>query len=95
MQTIASIQARDRAERAAVFNIPSPRAKAFTYYSDLKYKANMTLSVARWAEENPAAYQWIQDKRHTNAFARSIDESLHRHGRLTDNQLNAVLRNIK
>ena len=55
----------------------------------------MTLSVARWAEENPAAYQWIQDKRHTNAFARSIDESLHRHGRLTDNQLNAVLRNIK
>ncbi len=82
-------------ERIAMFNIPSPRAKAFVYYSAIRHNMAMDAKVAKWARENPIAHQWIMDKRDSNAFARSLYDSLNKWGRLTDNQTNAVLRNIK
>lgn len=90
MQTIASIQATDRAERAAVFNIPTPRAKAREYYGK-HAQAQTETRVANWAQDNPAAYEWIVNNSDTNTFAGSLHSSLHRYGSLTDRQLLAVL----
>lgn len=45
---------------------------------------------AAWAEQNPAAFAWIEGKAESNDFARSLYLSLRKWGRLTPNQLFAV-----
>ena len=95
MQTTAKTKAQDRAAEAKVFSIPSPRAKAFVYYSGLRHDLKMDAKISEWAQANPAVHQWIMDKREVNNFARSLYESLNKWGRLTDNQTAAVLRILK
>ena len=73
-----------------MFNIPSPRAKARAYYGQQSADRSASL-VAAWAEQNPAAFEWIVNNADTNTFAGSLHQSLHKWGRLTDRQLLAVM----
>lgn len=72
-----------------MFNIPSPRAKARAYYGQQAADRSATL-VAAWAEQNPAAFEWIVNHADTNSFAGSLHASLHKYGSLTERQLTAV-----
>lgn len=83
-----------------MFRIPTPREKAREYYGRhaadrAAYAAAAVPAVSprvvAWAEQNPAAYEWIVNNADTNTFAGSLHQSLHKWGRLTDRQLLAVM----
>ena len=72
-----------------MFNIPSPRAKAFEYYS--RQRSDFADSrVASWGNDNPAELDWIKSHADTNNFAGSLMDSLRKWGSLTPKQLLAV-----
>ena len=84
-----------------MFHIPSRRAKAFVYYTNLRYQtaradlANAPVPatsprVLAWAQANQSAYDWIIANCDSNEFAGSLHASLHKWGSLTTNQLFAV-----
>jgi hypothetical protein len=84
-----------------MFHIPSRRAKAFVYYTNLRYQtaradlANAPVPatsprVLAWAQANQSAYDWIIANCDSNEFAGSLHASLHKWGSLTERQLTAV-----
>lgn len=68
-----------QADRAARANAPT---------------ASLAPRAAGWIESHPDAFNWLVERCDSNPFALSLLDSLRRWGRLTDNQLAAVLRNI-
>lgn len=53
---------------------------------------NLVANITAWKEANPQAWAWIARKVASFEFAAAMNESLEQYGRLTDNQLAAVLR---
>lgn len=64
-------------------------------YASVRHANASPLEVQTWKNENPAAAEWLEAAaRKDNDFACSLIGSLNRYGRLTDNQLACVERNI-